>query len=397
MGACFIGYIVQAIAINFLPLLYVMFQTKYNITLGQISLLIIINFAVQLCIDAFVSPLVLKLGYRISAIFAHAIDILGFALLMVLPTVMDNTFLALVLAVVCYSIGGGFIEVIVSPIVEACPNDNKKGAMSLLHSFYCWGQAGVVLLSTIFFLSFGLDNWRIMAGIWIIVPLINIILFSISPIPEPYGGGHQKGATKKLFKNKLFWILVLIMMCAGSSEISVAQWVSAFAEESLKVSKTIGDLVGAMLFAVAMGITRVLFGKFGKKINLNVALIVSAGLCVFSYLIISLVPVSIIGLIGCVICGVSVGIMWPGSLSLATETIKDTGPVIFAYLAIAGDVGCTLGPIIIGNVAEALNNNLKMGILSATIFPFIMLFAVIGYYLHNKKSKKQLQTLIEST
>lgn len=374
MYACFIGYVVQAVVNSFVPLLFVTFQTEYHIPLTQITLLITVNFVIQLVVDLLSAGFVDKIGYRASAIIAHACAGTGIFLLTILPELFSNPFYGILLAVMVYAIGGGLIEVLISPVLEACPTDNKESAMSLLHSFYCWGCTGVVLLSTLFFALFGTSHWKILALIWVLLPAANLILFTKVPIYSLHEEGESGMSISELFRVKVFWLLMAMMLCAGASEQAVSQWASTFAEKGLHIQKTVGDLVGPMMFSVLMGLSRLIYGKYGEKLNLDRFMKGSCVLCVASYLCISLVPVPIVGLIGCAICGFSVGIMWPGTFSKASAAIKRGGTVLFAMLALAGDLGCSGGPTLVGFVSSAFSGNLRLGILTAIVFP-VLLFA----------------------
>lgn len=374
MYACFIGYVVQAVVNSFVPLLFVTFQTEYHIPLTQITLLITVNFVIQLVVDLLSAGFVDKIGYRASAIIAHACAGTGIFLLTILPELFSNPFYGILLAVMVYAIGGGLIEVLISPILEACPTDNKESAMSLLHSFYCWGCTGVVLLSTLFFALFGTSHWKILALIWVLLPAANLILFTKVPIYSLHEEGESGMSISELFRVKVFWLLMAMMLCAGASEQAVSQWASTFAEKGLHIQKTVGDLVGPMMFSVLMGLSRLIYGKYGEKLNLDRFMKGSCVLCVASYLCISLVPVPIVGLIGCAICGFSVGIMWPGTFSKASAAIKRGGTVLFAMVALAGDLGCSGGPTLVGFVSSAFSGNLRLGILTAIVFP-VLLFA----------------------
>ena len=373
MYACFIGYIVQAVVNSFVPLLFVTFQTEYHIPLTQITLLITLNFVIQLVVDLLSAGFVDKIGYRASAIIAHACAGTGIFLLTILPELFSNQFYGILLAVMVYAIGGGLIEVLISPILEACPTDNKESAMSLLHSFYCWGCTGVVLLSTLFFALFGTSHWKILDLIWVFLPAANLILFTKVPIYSLHEEGESGMSISELFRVKVFWLLMAMMLCAGASEQAVSQWASTFAEKGLHIQKTVGDLVGPMMFSVLMGLSRLIYGKYGEKLNLDRFMKGSCVLCVASYLCISLVPVPIVGLIGCAICGFSVGIMWPGTFSKASAAIKRGGTILFAMLALAGDLGCSGGPTLVGFVSSAFSGNLRLGILTAIVFPVLLL------------------------
>lgn len=375
--ACFIGYIVQAIINNFVPLLFLTFQSAYGIPLSKITFLVTFNFGLQLIIDFLATGFIDKIGYRTSVIIAHVCAAAGLLSLTFLPDIMPTPFMGLMTSVIIYAIGGGLIEVLISPIMEACPTDNKEKAMSLLHSFYCWGHVGVVLLSTLFFSLFGINNWKIMAAIWALIPLANTVLFARVPIATLLSEGETGLTIKELFHSKLFWLMLLLMICAGASEQAVSQWASTFAEKGLNVSKTIGDLAGPMLFALLMGASRAIYGKYGEKIKLERFMFCSGILCLFSYLLISLSPSPILGLIGCGICGLSVGILWPGTTSIAAARMRTGGTAMFAFLALAGDVGCSLGPTIVGIASGLLGDSLSAGILTAIIFPITLLCGLL--------------------
>jgi fucose permease len=376
INACFIAYVVQAIVNNFVPLLFLTFQNSYEIPLTKITMLITINFGIQLLVDMLSVGFVDKIGYRASMLLAHIFVAAGLVSLTVLPELFSDPFIGLLMAVIIYAIGGGILEVLVSPVMEACPTDNKEKAMSLLHSFYCWGHVGVVLISTIFFRAFGISNWKLLALVWAIIPIINAVIFAKAPIASLIEEGETGLTIKELFSKKIFWVLMLMMVCAGASEQAVSQWASTFAENGLGVSKTVGDLAGPMSFATMMGISRVFYGKYGEKINLDRFMGYSVLLCAASYLCISLIPVPALGLAGCALCGLSVGILWPGTFSKAAAAIRGGGTAMFAMLALAGDLGCSGGPTVVGMVSSYFGDNLKVGILAAIVFPILLLFGI---------------------
>ena len=384
MYACFVGYIVQAIVNNFVPLLFLTFESSYGIPLSQITMLITFNFGIQLLVDLLSAKFVDKIGYRVSIVMAHIFAALGLAGLVVLPDLLPNAFAGLLIAVVIYAIGGGLIEVLISPIMESCPSENKEKAMSLLHSFYCWGHVGVVLLSTLFFWFFGIADWKILALLWVIIPVCNGILFCKVPIAPLIEEGETVMSLRELCKNRIFWILMLMMMCAGASEQAVSQWASTFAEQGLGVSKTIGDLAGPMSFAILMGSARAFYGKFGDRIDLDKFMQASSLLCIVSYLCISLSPSPLFSLIGCSLCGLSVGIMWPGTFSKASAALRNGGTAMFALLALAGDVGCSGGPTLVGFVTDLASDDLKKGILAGIIFPILLIVGIVSL----KKAKR---------
>jgi len=375
--ACFVGYIVQAIVNNFTPLLFLFFQRSYHIPLSQITLLVTFNFGIQLLVDFLSVGFVDKIGYRASMVAAHVLAAAGLILLTVLPEILPSAFAGILISVMIYAIGGGLLEVLVSPVVEACPSESKEKAMSMLHSFYCWGHAGVVLLSTLFFYAAGIENWKLLAIIWALIPIGNAFAFAKVPIAPLIADGESGLELKELFRMKVFWILLVMMICAGASEQAVSQWASTFAEKGLGISKTAGDLAGPMAFAVLMGASRLFYGKYGDRIHLERFMIYSCCLCILSYLGISLLPLPQLSLIACAICGLSVGIMWPGTFSKASAALPNGGTAMFALLALGGDIGCSGGPTLVGMVSGALGDNLKMGVLAGTIFPMLLLVGII--------------------
>ncbi len=375
--ACFVGYIVQAIVNNFTPLLFLFFQRSYHIPLSQITLLVTFNFGIQLLIDLLSVGFVDKIGYRASMIMAHVLSAAGLILLTILPEILPAPFIGILIAVMIYAVGGGLLEVLVSPVMESCPSDNKAKAMSMLHSFYCWGHAGVVLISTLFFYLAGIENWKILAWIWALIPLGNAFVFSRVPIAPLMEEGESGLQLKELFRIRIFWVLLIMMICAGASEQAVSQWASTFAEKGLGISKTAGDLAGPMAFAILMGTSRLFYGKYGDRIHLDRFMIYSSFLCILSYLGISLLPLPQLSLICCAVCGLSVGIMWPGTFSKASAALPRGGTAMFALLALGGDIGCSGGPTLVGMVSGVLDDDLKKGVLAGIVFPILLLMGVL--------------------
>lgn len=382
--ASYLGYITQAVVNNFVPLLFLTFQSDYGISLDKIGLLVTINFGVQLLVDFLAAKFIDKIGYRTAIVAAHIFAGLGLLGLAVLPELLPP-YAGIILAIICYAIGGGIIEVLVSPIVEACPTTKKEAAMSLLHSFYCWGHVFVVLASTLFFTLAGINNWKWMAVLWALIPFANAIYYSLVPLAAPVEEGRGM-SMMELLKSKTFWILFLLMICSGASEQGMSQWASAFAESGLKVSKTVGDLAGPCLFAVLMGTSRALYAKFSDKISLKAAMVGSGVLCIVCYLLAAFATHPVLGLLGCAVCGFSVGIMWPGTFSLASKSMPTGGTAMFAFLALAGDLGCSSGPTLVGAVAEKSGADLKMGILAAVMFPVVLV--VTNVLMKGKKENK---------
>lgn len=376
--ACFIGYIVQAAVNNFAPLLFVTFQSQYGLTLDKVTSLAAFNFGVQLLVDYFSARYVDKIGYRRSLFFAHLFAAAGLVGLAALPDLLPSPYAGILIAVMLYAVGGGLIEVLISPVMEACPTGKKDAAMSLLHSFYCWGYVGVVLLSTLFFRVAGIANWKILACVWAVIPLLNGIFFLKVPIAKLIPEESEGLSLRRLFGMRLFWTLMLLMFCAGACEQGVSQWASAFAEAGLGMGKTAGDLAGPLLFAAFMGCSRVFYGKFGEKIKLERFMACSGVLCFCSYLIASLADAPLLALAGCALCGLSVGILWPGTFSIAAAGLKNGGTALFAFLALAGDAGCAGGPAFVGYISGQNGGNLKAGILAGGIFPILLL---VGLFL----------------
>ena len=374
--SCFVAYIVQAIVNNFVPLLFLTFQRTYDIPLSQITMLITFNFGVQLLVDLLSVSFVDRLGYRFCMVLAHILSAAGLIFLTVLPEILPSAFAGILTAVMIYAIGGGLLEVLVSPVVESCPSDNKEKAMSMLHSFYCWGHMGVVLISTVFFSAFGITNWKILAVLWAIVPLVNAAAFTKVPIRSLMEEGETGLSLKELLTMKTFWILLIMMICAGASEQGVSQWASTLAEKGLGITKTAGDLAGPMAFAVLMGASRAFYGKYGDRISLDRFMVLSSLLCIASYLGISLLGMPQLSLVCCALCGLSVGIMWPGPFSKAAAALPKGGTAMFALLALGGDVGCSGGPTLVGFVSELFGGDLKKGILAGVVFPVLLLLGV---------------------
>lgn len=384
--ASYLGYITQAVVNNFAPLLFLTFVSDYGLSLEEITWITTVNFVVQLCVDLLSAKVIDRVGYRISIITAHILAALGIIGLAVLPDLFGNAYAGLMTAVVLYAVGGGIIEVLISPIVEACPTEKKEAAMSLLHSFYCWGHVFLVVMSTVFFQLFGIGNWKSLAFVWALIPILNSIYFTLVPI-YPITAGHEKMSFGSLLKQKVFWLIVIIMICAGASEQAMSQWASAFAESALKVSKTVGDMAGPCAFAVLMGTARAIYGKCSERIPLKKFMIGSALLCIVCYAVAVFAGSPVMGLVGCALCGFSVGIFWPGTFSIAAGKLPGGGTAMYALMALAGDVGCASGPTVVGMVADSFDGNLKSGLLAAMIFPVLILIGICVLKKQNKIRK----------
>ncbi len=382
--ACYLGFVTQAIAANFAPLLFLTFKSTYGITLEKIAMIPMVFYFAQLLIDLAATKFADKIGYRTCVVASQVLSAVGLLSMAFLPDRLSNPFVGILISVVLYAIGSGLIEVLVSPIVEACPFENKDGMMSLLHSFYCWGALGVILGSTLFFAVFGVENWKILTIIWALVPLYNTFNFLSCPIERLVDEGKSMNIGQ-LLRLPLFWLIIILMICSGASEATMAQWASAFTEAAIGVSKTVGDLAGPGLFAMFMGISRMLYGKFSEKLDLSKVMLICGVMCAGCYLLASLSASPILGLTGCALCGLAVGIMWPGSISISSQKCPRGGTAMFAFLALAGDLGATVSPTMVGSLAEMAGGNLKTGLLVATVFPAVL---VLGLLLLKRKVAK---------
>ena len=387
LKACYLGFITQAIAANFTPLLFLKFHTEYGIPLGQIALISTTFFFTQLIVDVLCAKYVERIGYRRAVVLSEVASVVGLVGLAFLPDLLPRPFAGIIVSAIIYAIGSGLIEVLVSPIVEACPFENKESVMSLLHSFYCWGTVAVILLSTLFFNVFGISNWKWMACIWAVLPLYNIYNFMTCPIEYLVEDG-QGMSVSELLKSPLFWTGIILMICAGASEISMSQWASAFTESALGIEKRMGDLAGPCMFAVMQGVSRVIYGKCGNRIDLTKYMMGSGALCLLCYILASVSHNPFLSLAGCIMCGFSVGIMWPGTISIMSKRLPVGGTAMFALLAMAGDIGGSVGPAVVGMITQAANDNMKVGMLSASIFPLVLIMMLLLMRRLNKRGVK---------
>lgn len=384
--ACYLGFVTQAITANFAPLLFLTFHNNYSIPLGKIALISSVFFVTQLIVDVLCAKFADKIGYRKCVVGSQLMSAVGLIGLAFLPELLPDPFAGIIISTVIYAVGSGLTEVLVSPIVEACPFEHKEAAMSLLHSFYCWGSVGVILISTLFFAVFGIENWKWLSCAWALIPFINMFNFTSCPIEHPVEDGEGMGI-KGLLKVPLFWLAIVLMICAGASELSMAQWASAFAESALGLSKSVGDIAGPCLFAVTMGISRTIYGKYGNKLDLMKFMIGSGCLCLVCYVTASTASIPMLGLLGCIMCGFSVGIMWPGAISICSAKIPSGGTAMFALLAMAGDMGGALGPWIVGNITQSAGDNMQKGMLAGCVFPIVLTLVLL--IMKNSKKAKQ--------
>ncbi len=385
--SCYNGYVVQAISINLAPLFFVLFQRQFQLSLTQLSTLIVCNFSFQLAMDFLATRIGDRIPPRIQILLAHFCSCVGLVGLSRFPGLF-GPFPGLLISVGLMGIGGGLIEVMISPLVEACPTTGKARNMSLLHSFYSWGQAAVVFLSGIWFLLLDIDTyWIYLPLLWALIPLFGFLAFCFVPIYRLPTTSESGLTTKKLFSLPVFLLFLLMMICAGAAEQCMSQWASSFAESGLGISKTLGDFLGPGLFALAMGFTRVIGGKLSEKIHPTKQMLFCSGLCIAAYLLSALATPAWAALLGCVICGISVGIFWPGILSLASERIPNGGISMFAALALAGDIGCLAGPAATGAVSDLFGGNLRIGFLLALLFPALGLTALLIFLKTGQKKE----------
>lgn len=379
LQACYLGYITQALIVNLPPLLFVVFREKFSLTYTMLGNLVLLLFITQLCVDALSIKFIDRIGQRTAAVIAHLFAAAGMIALAFLPRLI-SPYAGLVVSFILFSIGGGLIEVLVSPIVESLPGDSKASSMSLLHSFYSWGQVLVIILTTAALLLTGFDFWFVIPLLWAILPVATLIKFTKVPLVPPQRA-EERTTFKGLMSSRIFIIALLLMVCSGAAEQAMAQWASLFAEKGLGIPKALGDLLGPCLFAVMMGIGRTLYGIKGQKINLRKTLIACCLLCVVSFAVTALVPAAAVSLLGCSMCGLAVSLMWPGMISLTAQSYPVGGTAMFALLALGGDLGCSVGPWLTGVVADSAS--LNIGLLTGMIFPAIMIIGLL--FLKNTK------------
>jgi fucose permease len=396
LNACYVGFITQATVNNLAPLLFIIFQNSFHISYEMLGRLVLINFGVQILADWVALHTVDRIGYRTAAVLAHAFAVVGLVALGVLPMVLPNPYLGLTIAIAIYAVGGGFIEVLISPIVDSLPGDAKASAMSLLHSFYCWGQMAVVILTTLALKIIGTALWFWLPIVWALLPLYNLFRFLKVPLLPPVAG-HERISLKVLIKKPIFLVALLLMLSAGASELTMSQWSSLFAERGLGVPKVMGDLLGPCLFAFFMGIGRTLHGVLGHRFSLRGAMHATAALCVLCYLVTVLVPIPVIALLGCALCGFSVSLMWPGTFSLVAEAFPKGGTAMFGLMAVFGDLGASVGPWLAGFISDVVQRStqgialaaslslrpdqlgLKAGLLLAVVFPLMTVFGLFFF------------------
>lgn len=390
--ACYLGYITQAISINLLPLLYVTFQKEFSVSLAQLGLLVTVLFVVQIAVDLLAARFGKNLSYRYGSVISFVLAALGLAMMCVLPSVMDDPYVAIFISSVVLSVGGGMTEVLISPIVDAIPEEGKVGEMSLLHSFYCWGVVAVIALSTAFFALVGIDHWRWLMLLWTVMPILTALLFCFVPLPPKPVAAVESQKNGGLLRNYTFWLILALMVCSGATELGPAQWASFFAEHGLHIPKAVGDLLGPCALALFQGVSRVVFARLSNRFDPRRLLAIHAVGCVAAYGLIVLSPWPFVSLLAFCICGWCVGPMWPGLLSLSSQRFPNGGTAMFALLALCGDIGCASAPYAVGAVTDFLvevewTSALAMrgGFAVCMAFPIMLL---IGLLLLRKRKTK---------
>jgi len=396
LGACYLGYITQAITINLASLFFVIFGERYGISYADIGSLVLITFAIQLLVDALMIKFIYVIGYRVAAVSAHVFAAVGLVLFGILPNVMDP-FTGILISVFFYSLGGGMTEVVISPIVDSLPGDAKASGMCLLHSFYSWGLVAVVLFSTIILKLIGDSLWYLIPFFWALIPLFNTFFFMRVPM-VPITKEARSTSLRDYFKSPIMYVATLLMICGGASEMAMSQWASLFAENGLGVTKVVGDLLGPCLFAINMGIGRTVYGIWGEKINIKKALLACSIMTTVCYLVTVFAEIPLLALFGCALCGFGVSLMWPGILAMSSAAFgKLSSPAMFAFLALAGDVGCSVGPWLTGQVSNAYmgvnalansSDALRAGLLVTSLFPALMIVGcVVMMFAVNKNDR----------
>lgn len=375
-AACYIGSISQSIVCGFLPLLFVIFNQDYGIPLAMVTLFSTVNFVIQLIMDFTSLFYIDRVSYRKTIVAAHLLAAFGFLFLGLAAPKIKNIYPAILFSVVLFSAGGGLSEVLLSPIIEGCPSDNKAATMSLLHSMFAFGSVGVILVTNILLFVLGKANWHYIATLWAAIPLFNAGYFMLVPINRIVES-DKRMPLSRLFKRKSFLVFVLIMFCSGATEIAMSQWASAFAESSLGVSKAVGDILGPCVFASMMALSRVMYSKLADRINLAKYLMLCGIMTVGCFLTAALSPIKLAALLACGFCGFAVGIIWPGTVSLSAKTYPSGGAAMFGALALAGDVGCTAGPTVVGFVASLFGGELRRGLLISCIFPVLLVVSTV--------------------
>ena len=369
--ACYIGTICQAIITNLTAILFIPLGEQFGLSFTQLGILVMVNFTVQVTVSLVFGSIVDRFGFRRFIVAAHILAVIGMAWFASANIMPFEPYLVLLSGTIIFAVAAGFMELLLSPILNSIPTDEKSSAMSIMHAFYCFGFLGVALITTLLLLILGREAWPIITLLWLLVPLANVILFSICPMAKPMPTERQSSA-KNVLTRPLFIVLVVTIFFAGSSEITFAQWTSAYLEEVIGLPKVVGDIAGVSMFALMMGVCRIGYGLL-KRRNVkwlpgqSVLMQIGSGLALISYVIMAATNNPVLALMACALCGLGVGLLWPGVLSLAVEAFPNAGTWMFAIFAAAGNVGAAVGPSVFGVVADGVG--LRAGFLLATVFP----------------------------
>ena len=391
IAACYIGSFVQAIIVNTTPILFIPLREQFGLTFQQMGLLVLINFISQVGCDILFSNAIDKYGFRRFVVAAHGLAVVGLVLFAASPLLFDRPFAGFVTATIIFSGSGGLLELLLSPIVNAIPTDEKAGAMSVLHSFYSWGQAAVILLTTVLLFVFGRAWWQWIILIWTLVPLFNFFFLMRVPFAPNVPEEQRQGMDKILLK-PFFIAALATILCGAAAELCISQWASAYLEEAMRLPKVVGDVGGVCLFAVMMGVGRLFYGMYGKKINVSLMMLIGTVGAAACYITVALSGTAVLSLLACGLCGLCVSLLWPGTLVVASEHYPLAGAWMFAILA-AGDIGASAGPWLMGVVAEQAHRlpflsglltqgmspdqlGLRAAMLVSALFPIIAFFCL---------------------
>lgn len=357
------GFFTQALVNNLAPVFFVLFRVLYGFSYLQVGILAALNFTLQLFADITSPNLISRFGYRKCAMTAQALCAVGLILMPGLCILTGGVYISFIIPVLIYSYGAGMIEVLASPIVEAIPDLPENTKMSMLHSFYSWGQMTCVALTTLALHFIGYERWFLIPVLWSAIPIFGIILFSRARLDMADMAEKESEKGGRLFCRS-FVLMLIIMTCAGASEIAMSEWSSLFAEEALGVSKVAGDLFGPCMFALFMGMGRMCHAKFGERLNLSRLIKACSLLCVICYVGAALLRPAAASLIFCALTGLSVSLMWPGALSLAAAR-NNGGARMYGLLAAFGDIGCIIGPVVTSSVSEFADGNERIRAIGA--------------------------------
>lgn len=400
--ACYATNITMSVIGNLSPLLFLTFRSLYDISYSLLGLLILINFCTQLCVDLIFSFFSHKFNIALTVKLTPVIAFVGLGFYALSPILFSqNIYLGLVLSTIVFSAASGLAEVLISPVIAALPSENPEREMSKLHSVYAWGVVFVILVGTLFLLFCGGTNWQWLAAIFMLVPMLAACLFFTAKLPVLETPERVSGALA-LLKNKKLWLCFFGIFLGGASECTMGQWSSSYLEQALGLEKVWGDIFGVAMFAVALGLGRTLYGKFGKNIE-KVLFLGGLGAAV-CYLVAAISNIPLLGLIACALTGFCVSMLWPGSLIVASERVPQGGVFVYAMMAAGGDLGASVAPQLVGIVTDAVSQNaaaaefavelgitseqlgMKTGMLLGAVFPIIAVFVYLVLMKTKKKS-----------